>query len=95
MRKYTLSDSGSKDKVDLRGYEELITEAVLAVMPGATVTVERDCYYVTPTPKPGDARKIGRQICKSGLSQYCIQISKLFCSVEIMEVKNEASDKPE
>ena len=72
-----------------------LTEAVQAVMPDATVTVERDCYYVTPTPKPGDARKIGRQICKSGLSQYCIQISKLFCSVEIMEVKNEASDIPE
>ena len=50
MRKYTLAASGSKDKVDLRGYEGLITEAVLAVMPGATVTVERDCYYVTPTP---------------------------------------------
>ena len=95
MRKYTLAASGSKDKVDLRGYEELITEAVLAVMPDATVTVERDCYYVTPTPKPGDARKIGRLICKSGLSQYCIQISKLFCSVEIMEVKNETSDKSE
>lgn len=83
MRKYTLAASSSKENVDLRDYETVIIEAVQSVMPEATVTVEQSCYYVTPTPKPGDARKIGRQICKSGLSYYCIQIPKLFCSVEI------------
>lgn len=90
MRKYTLAASGSKGTVDLRNYESVIVEAVHAVMPNASVTVEPDCYYVAPTPKPGDARKIGRQICKSGLSHHCIQIPKLFTSVEIKEeAKNE------
>lgn len=93
MRKYTLAASSSKEKVDLRDYAAVIAEAVQEVMPGATVTVEQSCYYVTPTPKPGDARKIGRQICKSDLSQYCIQIPKLFCSVEIQEVNNESREE--
>ena len=87
MRKYTLAASGSKDTVDLRDFKAVIIEAVQEVIPGATVTVKQDCYYVEPTPKPGDARKIGRQICKSGLSKYCIQIPKLFCSIEIEEEK--------
>ena len=92
MRKYTLAATDSKGTVDLRDYEAIITEAVLAVIPNAQVTVEPDCYYVEPTPKPGDARKIGRQICKSTLSQFCIQIPKLFTSIEITkEVTNEQS----
>ena len=92
MRKYTLASADSKGTVDLRLYESIITEAVHAVMPNASVTVEPDCYYVDPTPKPGDARKIGRQICKSALSQFCIQIPKLFTSIEITkEVNNDQS----
>lgn len=94
MRKYTLAASGSKEKVDLRDYEAVIVEAVQAAMSGAIVTVEQDCYYVVPTPKPGDARKIGKQICKSGLGQYCILIPKLFTSIEITEeASNEGTEQ--
>ena len=90
MRKYTLADIGNKGTVDLRDYELIITEAVHAVMPDALVSVQQDCYYVTPTPKPGDARKIGRQICKSALSRFCTSIPKLFTSIEITkEATNE------
>ena len=88
MRKYTLAAVDSKAAVDLRLYESTITEAVHTIMPNALVTVEPDCYYVDPTPKPGDARKIGRRICKSALSQFCIFIPKLFTSIEITKEVN-------
>ena len=95
MRRYTLASSDARVNVDLRDFQTVIEDAIHEVMASAEVVVEKDCYYVSPTPSKGDAIRIGRQICKSGLSQYCIQISKLFCSVEIMEVKNGAKDKSE
>ena len=92
MRKYTLAATDSKGTVDLRDYELVIMEAVHAVLPKAQVQIEADCYYVDPTPKPGEARKIGRQICKSTLNQFCVFIPKLFTSIEITkEVKDEQS----
>lgn len=94
MRKYTLAASSSKGNVDLRNYRAVIVEAVQEVMPGATVTVEQDCYYVDPTPKPGDARKIGKQICKSDLSQHCVLIPKLFTSIEITEEATNERTEP-
>lgn len=83
MRKYTLASSDARSSVDLRSYAEIIESAVHEVMPRAVVQVERDYYYVDPTPKQGDAIRIGRQICRSALCQYCVQIPKLFSSVEI------------
>ena len=90
MRKYTLASKSAKGYVDLRDYEDVITAAVLAVMPNATVKVEEKCYYVSPTPKQGEAIKIGRQICQSELSRYCVQIPKLFTSIELEEANHGA-----
>lgn len=93
MRKYTLASSDARSSVDLRTYSKIITEAVYEVMPQAVVQVEKDYYCVDPTPKQGDAIRIGRQICKSGLCQYCVQIPKLFSSVEIEpETEEEKKD---
>ena len=92
MRKYTLASPTAKTKVDLRDYADIITDAVHAVMPSAVVKVEQDCYYVDPTPTQGSAIKIGRQICQSALKVYCIQIPKLFCSIEV-ESKTSEEDK--
>lgn len=86
MRKYTLASASDRSSVNLRDYEIVITEAVHAVMPAAIVRVEQDCYYVSPTPSQGDAIKIGRQICQSNLKHFCIQIPKLFSSIEMEEV---------
>lgn len=83
MRKYTLASPTAKTTVDLRGYADIITNAVHEVMPSATVKVEADCYYVSPTPSQGDAVRIGRQICQSTLKVHCVQIPKLFTSIEI------------
>ena len=83
MRRYTLASKGAKTGVDLRDYRQVIEDAVHEVLPHAEVKVEADCYYVEPTPKQGDAVKIGRAICKSKLRKHCIQISKLFSSVEV------------
>ena len=89
MRKYTLASSGARNSVDLRTYAEIIESAVHEFMPHAAVLVEKDYYCVDPTPKQGDAIRIGRQICKSGLCRYCVQIPKLFSSVEIELVTEE------
>lgn len=86
MRKYTLASVEDRAQVDLRNYEAVIAEAVHAVLPNAAVTVERNCYYVTPTPSQGEAIRIGRQICQSDLKHYCVQIPKLFSSIELKEV---------
>lgn len=89
MRKYTLASVEDRETVDLRRYEAVIAEAVHAVLPNAVVTVEKNCYYVTPTPSQGEAIRIGRQICQSELKRYCVQIPKLFSSVELEEEANE------
>ena len=86
MRKYTLASFDARGSVDLRTYAEIIENAVHEVMPHAVVQVEKDYYCVDPTPKQGDAIRIGRQICRSALCQYCVQIPKLFSSVEIKPV---------
>lgn len=83
MRKYTLASQSARKSVDLRNYTDIITDAVHSVMPTATVRVEQNCYYVSPTPSQGDAVRIGRLICQSQLKQHCILIPKLFSSIEI------------
>ena len=85
MRKYTLASPSARGTVDLRDFEDIITEAVRQVLPKATVKVEASCYYVEPAPSQGDAIKIGRQICQSKLKEHCVQIPKLFTSIELME----------
>lgn len=92
MRKYTLASSDARSAVDLRNYRNIIESAIHEIMSQAIVTVEQDCYYVSPTPSKGDAIRIGRLICKSGLSSHCIQIPKLFSSIEI---KEETHDRKE
>lgn len=83
MRKYTLASSSARDYVDLRDYQQTIEDAVHTVMPTATVQVEAGCYYVSPTPSQGDAVRIGRLICQSDLKEHCIQIPKLFSSINL------------
>ena len=89
MRKYTLASPESRLTVDLRHYQEIIESAVQEIMPAAKVIVESDCYYVSPSPKRGDAVKIGRAICKSNLNRHCIQLPKLFTSIPVKEDKHE------
>ena len=93
MRKYTLASRDAKEGVDLRDYRQVIEDAVHDVLPDATVQVESDYYIVSPTPKQGDAVRIGRAICKSALKKYCVQIPKLFSSVEIEEEKEDDRTK--
>lgn len=85
MRKYTLASSDERKAVDLRDYTAVITDAVHAYMPSATVRVERYCYYVSPAPSQSEAIKIGRQICQSELKRSCVLIPKLFSSIEVKE----------
>jgi len=85
MRRYTLASPNARNNVDLRDFEGIIVDAVHSVCPTANVRVEEDCYYVSPTLTKGDAVKVGRLICKSKLSHYCIHIAKLFSSVEVKE----------
>ena len=93
MRKYTLASKDAKINVDLRNYRQVIEDAVREVLPTAIVQVNADYYTVSPTPKQGDAVRIGRAICKSKLKMYCVQIPKLFSSVEIEEEKDDGGTK--
>lgn len=91
MRKYSLASLGARSNVDLRDYSDVIESAVHEAMPDAVVSVECDCYYVSPTPSQADAVRIGRRICKSALNKHCVHIPKLFSSIEVknsMEVNN-------
>ena len=83
MRKYYLASNMARQAVDLRDYTSVIIEAVHTFLPKAVVTVCQDYYCVSPTPRQGDAVKIGRKICESELKDSCIYIPKLFCSREV------------
>ena len=86
MRRYYLASVEKRGIVDLRWYEDEIVEAVHQIMPGAQVEIKQDCYEVTPTPAKGDAIRIGRLLSsKDVMGEYCIKISKLFCSEEVEE----------
>ena len=88
MRKYWLASAEARQEIDLRDYAVIIKDAVHTYMPNATVQVEQNYYSVEPTPKQGDAVKIGRKICQSELGKNCILIAKLFYSREIEEDNN-------
>lgn len=94
MRVYHLSSSVARSTVDLRNYESVITEAVTTVMSGkdVTIVVYKENYTVSPAPSKSEAIKIGRLICKSALSQYCIQIPKLFTGENVKPKKEESNE---
>lgn len=94
MRVYHLSSGAARRMVNLGDYESVICEAVTTVMSGKNVivVVNKDSYSVSPTPTKSEAIKIGRLICKSALSQYCIQIPKLFTGENVKPKKEELNE---
>lgn len=96
MRRYCLASLEHKQNVDLRDYKEVIEEAVMAAMKDVadvSVVVDERSYEVSPSPGRGAAIAIGRAIAKSGLGKCCVQIPKLFSSVEVCIDKEEKNDR--
>ena len=96
MRRYALVSPEHKQNVDLRNYEDVIVSAVMEAMKdvvGVSVEVGKNYYSVSPSPSRGAAIAIGRAICKSGLGKCCVQIPKLFSSVEVTTDKEEKNDE--
>lgn len=96
MRRYCLASLQHKENVDLRDYEDVIVNAVMAAMKDiedVSVSVHEKYYEVAPSPGRGAAIAIGRAICKSGLGKCCVQIPKLFSSVEVCIDKEEKNDR--
>ena len=94
MRKYSLANGSMRGVVDLRDYSDVITAAVQEFAPGSTVVVCQDYYTVLEPLTQSQAVKIGRRICESNLSQYCIKLSKLFNSKEVTNEKAKQSQRP-
>lgn len=96
MRRYVLASLEHRQDVDLRNYEDVIVSAVMEAMKdvvGVSVEVGKNYYSVSPSPSRGAAIAIGRAICKSGLGKCCVQIPKLFSSVEVTTDKEEKNDE--
>ncbi len=96
MRRYALASLEHKQNVDLRDFEDVIVNAVMEAMKdvvGVSVVVHERYYEVSPSPSRGAAIAVGRAICKSGLGKCCVQIPKLFSSVEVAIGKEEKSDE--
>lgn len=96
MRRYALASPDHKQNVDLRDYEDVIVEAVKTAMKDVddvSVVVYEKYYEVSPSPSRGAAIAIGRAICKSGLSKCCVQIPKLFSSIEVTKETEEKNDR--
>lgn len=92
MRRYVLASLEHRQDVDLRDYEDVIVGAVMEAMKDVvdvSVVVHERYYEVSPSPSRGAAIAIGRAICKSGLGKCCVQIPKLFSSVEVSTDKEE------
>ena len=94
MRKYTLANGSMRGVVDLRDYSDIITAAVQEFAPSSTVVVCQDYYTVFEPLTQSQAVKIGRRICESNLSQYCIKLSKLFNSKEVSDEKQTQAKHP-
>ena len=88
MRRYTLVSREARERIDLRNYEDEISDAVMKIMPEASVIVYHGCYTVNPTPTQSQAVRIGREICQTDLREYCIFIPKLFCGAEMEVMKH-------
>ena len=98
MGRYALASPEYKQNVDLRNYEEVIAEAVMAAMKDiedVSVSVHEKYYEVSPSPGRGAAIAIGRAIAKSGLGKCCVQIPKLFSSVEVLTCKEDKNGERE
>ena len=96
MRRYVLASLEHRQDVDLRKYEDVIVSAVMEAMKdvvGVSVVVYERWYEVSPSPSRGAAIAIGRAICKSRLGKCCVQIPKLFSSVEVSTDKEEKNDE--
>lgn len=96
MRRYYLASQDARLNVDLRDYENVIVAAVMDVMKdveGVSVVVHEQYYEVSPTPERKYAVAIGRKICKSGLSQHCVKIPKLFSSREVLSKEEKDGEK--
>ena len=86
MRKYQMIHPVGREMVDLRTFEAEIKNAVAEIMPFAKVEVAANYYTVEPSPYHSQAIKIGQILGKiATLRQYCIQITRTFCSVEVVE----------
>ena len=94
IRKYSLANGSMRGVVDLRDYSDVITAAVQEFAPGSSVVVCRDYYTVLEPLTQSQAVKIGRRICESDLSKYCIKLSKLFCSREVTNEEPKQSQRP-
>lgn len=96
MRRYALASLEHKQNVDLRDYEDVIVEAVMAAMKdveGVSVVVHEHYYEVSPSPSRSAAICAGRAICKAGLGKFCVSVPKLFLSVEVLKEKEEKNDE--
>ena len=93
MRKYMLADGSKRGVVDLRDYEDIIKAAVEEFASGLTVVVYKDYYVVNEQLSQSQAIKIGRKICESDLSQYCIKLPKLFNSRIVKEKADDNRSK--
>ena len=91
---HTTTNGSMRGMVDLRDYSDIITAAVQEFAPGSTVVVCQDYYTVLEPLTQSQAVKIGRRICESNLSQYCIKLSKLFNSKEVTNEKAKQSQRP-
>ena len=94
MRKYQMIHPVGREMIDLRTFETEIKQAVAEIMPIAKVEVAANYYTVEPSPYHSQAIKIGQILGKiATLRQYSIQITRTFCSVEVMEeVEQQTTD---
>lgn len=94
MRKYQMIHPVGREMVDLRTFEAEIKNAVAEIMPFAKVEVAANYYTVEPSPYHSQAIKIGQILGKiATLRQYSIQITRTFCSVEVLEeVEQQTTD---
>ena len=86
MRKYYLVSSEYRNSVDLRDYEQVITDSVHSEMPDTKVTIYAEYYTLDEQPTRGQAIRIGRKIAGSSLGEYCMIRPILFIGKNIEDI---------
>ena len=85
-REYVLADVDYRESEDLHKYKKIIHETINEVIPGAKVIVRENKYTIYTPITSGQARRIGRLLAFTELSEFAHRRAVLFEGREIEEI---------
>lgn len=86
-REYVLADVDYRESEDLRNYKKIIHETINEMITGAKVIVRENKYTIYKPITSGQARRIGRSLALTELSEFAHRRAVLFEGREVAETR--------